>query len=85
MTGTKDFDPSSHGNLDSPATPPKKVVVDDSAEAFDAAMTKTWVRHRLGQNRGEDRPYHGVTGGFDTLLDARIATRRPLAALDKEY
>lgn len=32
-------------------------------------LTRAWVRLKLGQNRGEVRPYHGSTAGFDSLLD----------------
>lgn len=34
-----------------------------------AELERTWVRHRLGQNRGEVRPYHGPAASWDALLD----------------
>lgn len=42
-------------------------------DAVDITLLQAWVRHKLGVNRGEDRPYHGVTGPFDALLDVRLA------------
>lgn len=72
------------GNLDSSAQQPKRVVVDDSVEATDELLTKTWVRHRLGVNRGEERFYHGPRASFDVLLDQRLVAAPPVP-LDKDY
>lgn len=68
-----DDDSEALGNLDSKATPPKIVVVDDSVEATDAQLVKAWVRHKLGTNRGEKRSVHGTVASFDALLDQRFA------------
>lgn len=69
-----DDDDEALGNLDSKAEQPKRVVVDDSEENLDAQLTQAWVRTKLGQNRGEERFYHGPRASFDALLDQRLAS-----------
>lgn len=83
--GTKD-------NEDKPSTmiskgdkpKPKVVGKEEAIAAAHRDFDMAWVRHRTGQNRGEERFHHGPRASFDAILDRRLALA-PAAPLDTSY
>jgi hypothetical protein len=55
---------SKENAMPTPSTPTKAALL----EQVDEDLTKLWVMHKLGQNRGEERSYRP----FDHVLDRRL-------------